>query len=135
MSFEPNRNSSAPGVVVGIGVVLFGLFWIGMAARMGAPPFMLIFGVVFVVVALSKSVFAGRNLNSSTRISDLDLPEHHDPLGPLDETYGEGSGEYRITTAPESVEERLTDLESLKSKGLVTEEEYESQRTRILQEI
>jgi len=135
MSFEPNRNSSAPGVVVGIGVVLFGLFWIGMAARMGAPVFMLLFGVVFVVVALSKVVFAGRKMNSSTPLSELDMKTPHDSLGPLDETYGEGSGEYRITTAPESVEERLTDLKSLKSKGLVTEEEYASQRARILREI
>ena len=99
---------------------------------MGAPAFMLIFGVIFVVVALSKVVFAGRNLNSSTRISELDLRAPHDPLV---ETYGEGSGEYRITTAPESVEERLTQLEGLKSKGLVTEEEFQSQRTKIIGEL
>jgi len=40
-----------------------------------------------------------------------------------------------VASNKSSVEERLTKLLELKSKGLITEQEYESKRTRVLDEV
>lgn len=45
------------GAIIGmVAVVAFGIFWIGMATRMGAPAFFPIFGVIFILVALGGGV-------------------------------------------------------------------------------
>ena len=50
----------APSKLMGIGqaviVTAFGIFWIIMAASIGAPSFMLLFGVVFIGVGIFGSV-------------------------------------------------------------------------------
>ena len=78
-----------------------------------------------------------RTLSKSAEklLSSFDLTEPGEEQDPLNEVFGEGEGEYRITTAPESVEERLAELEGLKTKGLVSEREYRAQRVRILQQL
>ena len=52
----PGRNSGVGAIIGGIVMALFALFWIGQAASMGAPPFMLFFGIVFLVVVVAGAV-------------------------------------------------------------------------------
>lgn len=49
----PTHGGSVIGGVIG---VAFGIFWIGMAASIGAPAPMVIFGVVFVGFIIFKSI-------------------------------------------------------------------------------
>ena len=59
------REPSAAGAVVGsVIVVVFGIFWLGMASSMGAPGPMVAFGFVFIAAAL----FGG--LNSLSKASE-----------------------------------------------------------------
>ncbi len=52
----PSSGSGIASVIGGIVAAAFGIFWIGAASSMSAPPFMVLGGVVFVIAALASGV-------------------------------------------------------------------------------
>ena len=40
------------GVIMGIAVIIFGIFWTMMASNIGAPGFFSIFGIFFIILAV-----------------------------------------------------------------------------------
>ena len=52
--------SARGGAIAAVGAVLFGIFWISMAIRIGAPAPFPLFGVVFIFVAVAGSLTAAR---------------------------------------------------------------------------
>jgi zinc-ribbon domain len=83
-SIKPGRAPSWGGVIGGIIAAIFGVFWIGMASSGDAPPFVIVFGVVFILCALGSAIYNFYNATSRNRFSDWDLTEPHEERDPLD---------------------------------------------------
>lgn len=71
----------ALGSVIG---VVFGVIWTGAAASMGAPPFFLAFGVLFIVVGIAQALYHYRNATGENRFSEFDITEDGEEPDPLD---------------------------------------------------
>ena len=68
------------GVVGAIVAGVFGVIWTASAASMGAPGFFVLFGVVFVVLAIGMGVYHFHNATSPNRMSEFDIvPSSHEP--------------------------------------------------------
>ena len=64
--------------------VPFVIFWISKAIQMGAPGFMVFFGIVFLIVILAN-VFRGLyNATSKNRISEYDITTKVEESDPMD---------------------------------------------------
>ena len=64
-------------IVVGI----FGVFWTFGAASMEAPIFMVLFGIVFVGIAVVQGIFHFKNATGTNRMSLYDITSHEpDPM-------------------------------------------------------
>ena len=50
-SVKPGRGPSGMNFIGSVIAIVFGIFWTIMAARMGAPAFFPIFGVIFIIMA------------------------------------------------------------------------------------
>ncbi|MCI1774166.1 MAG: zinc ribbon domain-containing protein [Paenibacillus lautus] len=83
-SIKPGRGPSAMGAVGSVAVGIFGIFWTISAANMGAPVFFVLFGVVFVGVAVVQVVFHLKNATGTNRMSIYDITDDEpDPLDPF----------------------------------------------------
>ena len=104
-------------MAVGIGFILLGVFLV--------IPLAGLFGVVWTIAAVAITVYHAVNVFTDRglahEIVDIDVG----PLGSADASPGSN----------ESTEQRLTKLESLRRKELLSDEEYEEQRRRILGEL
>ena len=84
-SVKPGRGPSGFGVVGAVVAAVFGVFWTAGAASMGAPPWFVAFGVVFVVLAIAGGVYHFHNATSKNRVSEFDIvrsSEEPDPFAP-----------------------------------------------------
>lgn len=82
-SIKPGRGPSAMGAVGSVAVGIFGIFWTISAASMGAPVFFVLFGVVFVGVAIVQGIFHLKNATGANRMSIYDITDDKpDPLDP-----------------------------------------------------
>jgi|GEM_PF-7091069 len=48
----PTKGASVAGIFAGIFAAGFGVFWLVGASSAGAPPFFILFGMIFILVAL-----------------------------------------------------------------------------------
>ena len=72
------------GGVASIAAGIFGVFWTIMASSMGAPIFFVLFGVLFVGVAIAQAIFHFINATSKNRMSMYDITEGDEEPGPID---------------------------------------------------
>lgn len=72
------------GVVGSIAVGIFGLFWIFMVVSMEAPIFFVLFGIIFVGVAIVQAIFHFSNATSKNRMSIFDITEGDEEPDPMD---------------------------------------------------
>lgn len=56
------------GSVIG---VIFGVIWTGAAASMGAPPFFLAFGVLFIIVGIVQAAYNLKNATGKTGFPNM----------------------------------------------------------------
>ncbi|MBN1623742.1 MAG: zinc ribbon domain-containing protein [Clostridia bacterium] len=88
-SIKPGRGKSGLNAMAGIGVVLFGLFWTGMAAMitrgMGAMGFFFpLFGVIFVIVGIGQVIYNFKNATGKERFSIMDIVDKEEEGDPAD---------------------------------------------------
>ena len=83
-SIKPGRGPSAMGTFGSVIGVIFGVIWTGAAASMGAPPFFLLFGVLFIVVGIVQAVYNYHNATGENRFSEFDITEDGEERDPLD---------------------------------------------------
>lgn len=88
-SVKPGRGPSMMGGFGGIFAAIFGMFWIWGAASIGAPAPFLMFGVVFVVVALVNAVYNFNNATGENRFSEYDITEDGEEPDPLEKRRGQ----------------------------------------------
>lgn len=83
-SIKPGRGPSIMGVIGGIILVIFGLFWTITAANMGAPSIFPLFGVLFIFVAIASIIYNYKNATSKNRMSLYDITDAEEEPDPLD---------------------------------------------------
>ena len=125
--------------VGGVIAIIFGIFWIGMASEVsssfggGIATFFPLFGVFFVVAAIIGVIYNTKNATSKDRFSTFDITDESEESDPLNKTFGrEKQAAQQSEKAEKTVRERLTKLESLRKDGLITEDEYQTQRKTII---
>lgn len=84
-SVKPGRGPSMMGGFGGIFAAIFGVFWIGGAASIGAPAPFLLFGVVFIIMALAGAVYNFHNATGENRFSEYDITEDGEEPDPLEQ--------------------------------------------------
>lgn len=88
-SVKPGRAPSAIGVWGAVVAVVFGIFWTAQAARMGAPAFMPIFGVLFIITGVITGIYKFKNATGKNRYSSFDITEEGEEPDPLQQRFGE----------------------------------------------
>jgi hypothetical protein len=83
-SIKPGRGPSAMGAIGSVAVGAFGVFWTIGAASMGAPPFFVLFGIVFVGLAVFQGIFHFKNATGTHRMSLFDITDNHEEPDPFD---------------------------------------------------
>ena len=80
-SIKPGRGPSAMGGAGSVVVGVFGVFWTIGAASMGAPAFFVLFGIVFVGIAVVQAIYHFKNATSKNRMSLYDITDREpDPI-------------------------------------------------------
>jgi len=92
---KPGRGPSLLGGFGGIAMAIFGLIWIGVASSMGAPGFFVLFGVVFVIMAIGMTVYHFVNATSRNRMSRLDITTEDEEGDLIEDALGLGRKEKR----------------------------------------
>jgi Formamidopyrimidine-DNA glycosylase len=74
------------GGIGSIAAGAFGIIWTIGASSMGAPPFFMLFGVLFVVIAIVQAIYHFKNATSRNRMSLFDITDREPD--PLDDYFG-----------------------------------------------
>lgn len=130
---RPGRGASASGMVVG-------LIFVGLGIFVAIPTFGG-FGVVWTLVAVIMTVVHGMNTFSENGVAShvveyetFQPPPTQSP-SPPPAPPARPASTHPMVPPPETIEERLARLETLRDRGLVSPEEYAEQRDRILDSI
>jgi hypothetical protein len=136
-SIKPGRGPSALTAFAGIFAVVFGILWTILAAfitREAPGPIGIIFplfGVVFVLFGIANVIYNLYNATQKKRLSLLDVTGPGEESDPLNELIGDSSQ----FNGPVGIEVKLTQLDELRKKGIITNTEYTTQRQRILESL
>ncbi len=86
-SIKPGRGLSMMGGVMSILMGVFGLIWTLVAFQAGGGVFAL-FGVVFIVIAITQAVFHFKNATGENRYSAYDITDENEEPDPLNARFG-----------------------------------------------
>ena len=86
-SIKPGRAPSLLSGVIGIIMVLFGIFWTVMASNFGG--IMMVFGVLWTLIALVITIFNIKNGTAKKRCSMYDITDDKEEADPLNERFKE----------------------------------------------
>lgn len=102
-SIKPGRGPSAMGAVGSVGVGIFGIIWTIGAASMGAPVFFVMFGIVFVGLAIVQAIFHFKNATGANRMSIYDITDSVEEGDPFDKFIDKSNRQLReIHVEPEN---------------------------------
>lgn len=87
-SIKRGRGPSLMGGVGGLMVAVFGVFWTGMAVSIGAPWFFVVFGAIFVGLALFGGIGSLYNATARNRFSEYDITDHGEETDPIAHVLG-----------------------------------------------
>jgi len=87
-SIKRGRGPSMMEGMSGIFVAVFGVIWTLAALSMGAPFFFVLFGVVFVVMAIVRTIYSFKNATSEDRYSLYEIVDESEESDPFNERYG-----------------------------------------------
>lgn len=88
-SIKPGRGPSAMGAMGSVAAAVFGVFWTVTAASMGAPVFFVLFGFVFIGMAIVQGFYHFKNATGRNRMSVFDITDSEEEPDPLSR-FGEG---------------------------------------------
>ena len=74
-SVKPGRGPSMMGGIGAVIAIVFGIVWTLSAAQMGAPGFFPLFGVLFMLLAVSNAIYHFRNAKKKNRDSLYDITD------------------------------------------------------------
>jgi len=90
-SIKPGRGPSMMGGVVGIFMILFGIFWTAMAAQAGG--IVALFGVIWTCIAVANTVYNFKNATGKNRYSSYDIVDGSEEPDPFNQHFGEPQDE------------------------------------------
>ncbi len=102
-SIKPGRGPSMMSGVMGIFMILFGVFWTVLAAGMGAG-IMVPFGLIFIGVAVAQVIYNFKNATGKNRYSAFDITEENEEPDPFNQRFGQQynyDSQYDAYNAPE----------------------------------
>ncbi len=88
-SIKPGRGPSFMGGIVGIFVIIFGVFWTVMAFSMvgssgGGLIIFPLFGIMFIVIGIANTVYNFKNATGKNRFSTFDIVDSSEESDPFD---------------------------------------------------
>ncbi len=89
-SIKPGRGPSGLSAISAVGVVLFGLFWTGMAVMItrnapgGIGIIFPMFGVIFVILGVAQAAYHFKNAKGKERFSLMDIVDKREEGDPAD---------------------------------------------------
>lgn len=86
-SIKPGRGSSFYSGIISIGVALFGVLWTILAASSGGG-FFALFGVIFIIIAVTTAVYNFKNATGKNRYSSFDITDGGEEPDPFNERFG-----------------------------------------------
>ena len=92
-SVKPGRGPSFMGGIASLFAAVFGVFWIFMTMRMGAPVIFPVFGVFFIVMGLVQAAYNFANASSKNRFSEFDIVDSKEEPDPMDAGSSAGRSE------------------------------------------
>ena len=98
-SIKPGRGPSMMGGVASVVISVFGVFWVVMTARMGAPFFFPLFGVAFVLLGIMQAVYHFHNATGENRHSIYDITDSREEPDPLDPRHSRMQDDYERPAA------------------------------------
>lgn len=129
------------GAVISLFLVIFGVGWTVLTFNIFRfAPFPIVgiifplVGVFFGIMGVVSFVYHVINTTGRKRMSALDVTTGAEEPDPLNQVFGNASSGDRPGES-RTPEERLCDLDGLRSKGLISETEYTAQRQRIIGEV
>lgn len=87
-SIKPGRGPSAMGAVGSVIAVIFGIAWISLANQISASSIFMLFGVLFIVIAIVKGIVDFKNATSKNRYSLFDITDDEEEIDPLQQRFG-----------------------------------------------
>lgn len=87
-SIKPGRGPSAMGGFAAVIASIFGVFWTIGAASIGAPPFFLLFGALFILMGIVNAVYSFKNAAGKHRYSEYDIVDDSEEPDPLNQYFG-----------------------------------------------
>ena len=103
-SIKPGRGPSMMNGIGSLAVAAFGVIWIIAAVSMGAPIFIPLFGVIFVIIAIANAVYSMHNATAKNRMSVADITEDGEEPDLLNVKFGEETEKEKETEAAENAE-------------------------------
>ena len=88
-SIKPGRGPSFMEGFASVFVGLFGVVWIGIASSMGAPSFFVLFGVIFILLAIGRAIYNFSNATRKNRFSEYDITSESEEPDPLNHHYSD----------------------------------------------
>ncbi|WP_379138872.1 zinc ribbon domain-containing protein [Paenibacillus sp. sgz500958] len=82
-SIKPGRGPSAMGAMGSVVIAIFGIFWTITAVNMGAPSIFMLFGILFVGVAIVQGIYHVKNAAGRNRMSVFDITDNNEEPDPL----------------------------------------------------
>ena len=126
---KPSKSVSVIGAIVGFFFVIFGIVFYSTVSQdpgfsEDGGPVITMFFILFILVALAITIFYGVNFFSRKGISVMDVDIENQDDDPVIHKKEDNRIEFR-----------LFQLEALKTKGLITSEEYQQKKAEILKEL
>lgn len=130
---KPGKGQSSVGFIAGLVFCFIGLFIV-------IPTFG-IFGIFWTVIAVVITVSHGFNAFSDKGIVSHEIIIDDDDRNREHNNYHDSNNNHDYDNHPDYVdnrktpEERLSEIQSLYEKGIITENEYQQKRRQILEDI
>lgn len=93
-SVKPGRGPSGMQAIGSLIAVVFGIFWTIAAARMGAPFFFPLFGILFIIVGIVQAVYHYKNATGKDRYSLYDITDESEESDPLAQQFSKENKEF-----------------------------------------
>ena len=87
-SIKRGRGPSLMDGLMGLAVGVFGVIWTLGAGVMGAGPVFVLFGILFVCIAIGQAVYSFSNATRKNRFSEYDLVSENEEADPLNARFG-----------------------------------------------
>jgi hypothetical protein len=100
-SIKPGRGPSFMGGISSVVAVVFGLIWTIAAGSMDAPPFFLLFGVLFMVLGAAQAIYNFKNAAGKNRYSAFDITDAHEEPDPLNRKFGPEASAEKVSDGQE----------------------------------